>query len=403
MSDKKKSPFALSYEAALDDVAAFKRERADRLAAQWSDDPGARPKRPCPTCGKPVGVRAASLPRRVLTRFGEIEYRRHQHYCRRCAVSFFPRDTELGTPSDMTDDVKALIADFTVNDPFGLAAERLKLHHGLARSESAVVADFERLTTPLVTNETSSVPIPLGEAETPILVEHDGSMIRRTDGWHEANLVIAGPVGSRARIAVVDALDRKQALSRFRSAPGFAQLAQREVLWIADGARTNWALQEEVCPHARPLLDFYHAKSHASEAAKAVYGEKGEAMETARSRWIEQLWEGRVGLLIAELRQLRERLKTEETPRLAALRSVTNLIAYYEENEARMNYKEFRNHGWPIGSGEVESAHKSVLQVRMKRAGMMWSPAQAQRMAQARALYRSVGPDHFFHALQQAA
>jgi hypothetical protein len=40
---------------------------------------------------------------------------------------------------------------------------------------------------------------------------------------------------------------------------------------------------------------------------------------------------------------------------------------------AEMQYPRFRAEGWPIGSGMVESAHKLVVEDRLKGEGMHWA------------------------------
>lgn len=66
---------------------------------------------------------------------------------------------------------------------------------------------------------------------------------------------------------------------------------------------------------------------------------------------------------------------TSTDDQLAALDDV---IGYYRNNEKRMRYRTFRSLGLPVGSGIVESAHRHVLQVRMKRAGQHWSIVRAR-------------------------
>ena len=44
----------------------------------------------------------------------------------------------------------------------------------------------------------------------------------------------------------------------------------------------------------------------------------------------------------------------------------------YNANLDRMEYAYFRAQKYPIGTGAVESAHRHVLQTRMKRAGQHW-------------------------------
>jgi hypothetical protein len=66
-----------------------------------------------------------------------------------------------------------------------------------------------------------------------------------------------------------------------------------------------------------------------------------------------------------------------------------------------MNYRLLREEGLPIGSGAVESAHRHVLQTRMKRAGQRWSLRNARRIARLRAAYRTAGALGFYDAIRR--
>ncbi len=58
-----------------------------------------------------------------------------------------------------------------------------------------------------------------------------------------------------------------------------------------------------------------------------------------------------------------------------------NLIAYYEGNKERMDYKNYQQMGCGIiGSGAIESAHRTVVQKRMKQSGQRWTVQGAQNM-----------------------
>ncbi|MBK7099272.1 MAG: hypothetical protein IPH58_14205 [Sphingobacteriales bacterium] len=57
------------------------------------------------------------------------------------------------------------------------------------------------------------------------------------------------------------------------------------------------------------------------------------------------------------------------------------LIDYYESNKTRMNYPQYKKIGAGIiGSGAIESAHRTVVQKRMKQSGQRWSRRGAQNM-----------------------
>src|ERR1700720_2379263 len=47
-------------------------------------------------------------------------------------------------------------------------------------------------------------------------------------------------------------------------------------------------------------------------------------------------------------------------------------LAYLQKREAQMQYPSYQQAGWPIGSGNVESANKLVVEARLKGAGMRW-------------------------------
>ena len=72
---------------------------------------------------------------------------------------------------------------------------------------------------------------------------------------------------------------------------------------------------------------------------------------------------------------------------------------YFENNATRMKYDEYLAAGLPIGSGMIESAHRHVLQSRMKLAGQHWAPIRADRLAQLRAALATCGPINLYDAI----
>jgi len=55
-------------------------------------------------------------------------------------------------------------------------------------------------------------------------------------------------------------------------------------------------------------------------------------------------------------------------------------LAYLRKREQMLQYPQFRQEGWPIGSGIVESANKLVVEARLKGSGMHWHPSQVNAM-----------------------
>lgn len=64
-----------------------------------------------------------------------------------------------------------------------------------------------------------------------------------------------------------------------------------------------------------------------------------------------------------------------------------------------MDYICYRQAGYPVGSGSVESGCKVVVQQRMKQAGMRWSREGAQAMLALRCLLLSDRWDELWTSL----
>jgi hypothetical protein len=63
------------------------------------------------------------------------------------------------------------------------------------------------------------------------------------------------------------------------------------------------------------------------------------------------------------------------------------LIAYCQNNKRRMRYKEYRLMGCGItGFGAIESAHRTVIQKRMKLSGQHWSIPGSENMLRLRVI-----------------
>jgi hypothetical protein len=68
------------------------------------------------------------------------------------------------------------------------------------------------------------------------------------------------------------------------------------------------------------------------------------------------------------LLRLADRLERD----LAQQKGIQEHLDYLRKREGLMQYPQFRQQGWPIGSGMVESANKNVVEARLKGTGMHW-------------------------------
>ena len=53
--------------------------------------------------------------------------------------------------------------------------------------------------------------------------------------------------------------------------------------------------------------------------------------------------------------------------------TVCNLPVYLKNNKDKIDYSTYERNGWFVGSGAIESSNKTVVQLRLKQAGMRWS------------------------------
>ena len=138
----------------------------------------------------------------------------------------------------------------------------------------------------------------------------------------------------------------------------------KETLALADGGKWIWNLVKDRWPHARQLLDFYHANEHLGELARASFPDAATA-QTWLCKRLHQLRHGQEKKVLRDIARL-------PVPPGEAGEIVRKQQAYFMSQGRRMNYQEISQRGWPIGSGAVESACRQS-QCRFKRSGQFWT------------------------------
>jgi len=151
---------------------------------------------------------------------------------------------------------------------------------------------------------------------------------------------------------------------------------EERLVFINDGARwiDNWI--EENYPRATNILDFYHGAEYLYDFAKIVWKDNSKQSEWASSQKLLLLNDG-IQKVIENIEQIEVNGKSKETAK-------AKILTYYRNNQNRMYYKTYRDRGLLIGSGPIESAHRFVLQKRLKQSGQMWTKKGAQAVANIR-------------------
>jgi len=229
------------------------------------------------------------------------------------------------------------------------------------------------------------------QAKEMLYVEADASMLlMRQQGWKE---VKAGrlfkssdclhPEGKQGLIT------HSQYLAQMGSHKSFSEkmealvedytINQQQMVFISDGAPwlKNWI--EDAFPGATSILDFYHLLEHLHAFAAAFFADASEAKQ-----WVEQQKEL---LLNSHSEQVISNVNSLTAPK-GKRRIRAKLLAYLNANRSRMDYKHYQTIGCGIiGSGAIESAHRTVVQKRMKLSGQRWSKKGAQHMLNLRVIY----------------
>lgn len=138
--------------------------------------------------------------------------------------------------------------------------------------------------------------------------------------------------------------------------------------WIADQVEDQFGAQGSY------LLDFYHVCDYLSAAAKAIVADTA-----GQQTWMNEQKTRLKTQRADELRQaLRPHLEGPDAEDSDA--PVRQCYRYLNHRREQLNYQSAPLHDLPIGSGEIESAHRYLVQQRLKRPGAWWRAANAEHM-----------------------
>lgn len=223
--------------------------------------------------------------------------------------------------------------------------------------------------------------------------------------WFETELVLPRQCSKRQRKKAV----REQIALRAKNMQYFCDIAKAEafgkLLWatgctvnadlcpdlvfLGDGAVWIWNLITQYYPHAKQIVDWYHAEEHLEIVAATAFSDL-----TQRAIWLEEvtqfLWDGQVEDVIVACETLAQ-----------TCLQASQAAIYFTNNMERMRYAHFRAAGYMIGSGTIESGCKQIVSQRLKLPGAQWIVPGAVQTAKARAAWLS-GQWHILCAKRSA-
>jgi hypothetical protein len=362
----------------------------------------------CTQCGRRLQSKGF-VSRRMLTLVGWVEWKRRVGRCpNHCTGGYAtPFDAVLAITAHQQTSVElmrlgCLLAVFL---PFELAAQVLLQLCGIRISDDTVwqwVQTFgqqalQQVETDLANLANGIEPVPesleTAWAALPLVIAADGvsvpfrphigtangkirfrevklALIARLQQHQSRTGKTSTRLQQRRLVAVlgsIDALQPRLQLEALRQ----GIMTATTVVWLSDGARGFWRLFEQSFAHlAVGILDFYHATQHLWQAAEA-YGKTIPARTP--QQWFEQLRHRlRHGYVRGILKELGHLLKYRSTPE-SAKPTLKRVQQYLTTHLAHLQYRQFKQLGFPIGSGMVESACKWLITQRFKGTGMRWS------------------------------
>jgi hypothetical protein len=233
-------------------------------------------------------------------------------------------------------------------------------------------------------------------------ISSDGGMVLlREEGWKEVKMSVISEVKPKTAASTkkdvspeirilltrhsyqaglwnADEMGQHQYLEGARRQVGLC----RRLSSVNDGAPWIDRITTNNYPQAIQVIDWSHAKERLWKVSKAAFGE-GSLLS---QQWVEKqadlLWHGRVKEVVSALHAL-------DWNRISCLDDVRQSPAYFESRLSKMDYAYFRQAGYPIGSGTVESGVNTVVHHRMKRQGRGWKRKNAQAMLAALSEFHS--------------
>ena len=267
-------------------------------------------------------------------------------------------------------------------------------HASICKQQQELEASLPAKGVRQVIAETDGCLIPIVRIEEKSPVK-DRRKHRRLD-WREARLSLARSADSiskryRATLGGVEQAGAQLLDCVIKAGGG----SQTRIHCIGDGA--GWIVrqvEQQFGGQATYLIDFYHISEYLAKA--------GEEISGGNKKWLgkqqERLKANRVMKVLKEMEDKLESQDNGEEP--GAVRACER---YIRNRITNLDYQGAIEAGLPIGSGEVESGHRSVIQARLKVSGAWWKEENAENMLALRTMRASDEWQSYWDKVWQAA
>lgn len=282
--------------------------------------------------------------------------------------------------------LQRVMTDFGADHAFGRASDKLKEHYGIEMPVSTIQRTTEQHGQRIYEQEAARELRPETAAGVIFIGELDGSMVPVVEpspeandkrkgkvlSWKEVRLNLVHPQGSvnpRFGGNFAGGVEESgRQWWRCAVKAGFGPGSQLHA--VGDGA--PWIANQvdlQFGPQGHYLVDFFHLCEYLSAAATVCAPDHPQAWLDVQK---DRLKANQVAAVLDTLAPF-VRADNDDDPVTACDRYLRNRLDH-------LDYQGALQRGLPIGSGEIESAHRYIIQERLKRPGAWWSPAHLEMM-----------------------
>ena len=274
------------------------------------------------------------------------------------------------------------LVDFGAESSFSRAVKRFEQHYQIAISRHKIYENTLKHGREMGGFEAPTA----SEGAREILTQIDGTMVPithagkgkdrrkgKSTGWVEVRLCSARQPGEAEPIYgagradcqaikwIWEATVRQAGWTPATRAYGVGDGAR----WIADQFDLLFGKQGQY------LLDFYHVSGYLAEASKELHSCEKKATKWRRTQQM-KLLAGKSKEVIRGLAKRAAECSKES--------AISKAHQYLNDRKDQLNYDQAQANDRPIGSGEIESGNRHVIQHRLKIPGAWWKEANLQPM-----------------------
>jgi hypothetical protein len=280
-----------------------------------------------------------------------------------------------------------LITDFGIEESFGQAVQRMKEHHGIDINVSAARNITEKQASraaellasePAVSQKSKQMILEMDGEMVP-LVEYKDSTDKRktkTNLWGELRVSAVqnhnevtwkyassfnstDELGDRTKI-VMESI-------------GFDE--KTLVHGVGDGAKWIYEQGEKIAgSNFSYTIDQPHLCEYLTGAVKAWKEDTKEEVQSLKKI----ADEGKIQIVVEKLEVRQKEYPSHE--------GIEGCLKYIKNRPGQFEYDKVRERELSVGSGKIESTHRSLMQKRLKKPGTWWLKDNADKLADLRTL-----------------